>query len=50
MQAIPIGLAENSIMLKDVKKGLPITEWNCKPDSSTIIYRLRKEQDKIFHV
>ncbi len=48
MKAIPIGIAENGVVLTDIKKGTPLTESNCNPDESTLIYKLRKEQDKIF--
>ena len=47
MKAIPIGIAENGVLLADVKKGDPITEKECNMDSSTLIYSLRMEQDQI---
>ena len=50
MKAIPIGIAENAVLLDDVKKGEPLTEATCKVDSSTLIYALRKEQDNIFRI
>ena len=50
MKAIPIGVAENGVLLGDVKKGEPLTEKDCKTDSSTLIYSLRKEQDRIFGI
>lgn len=50
MQSVPIGIAENGIILKDVKKGEPLTRLNCQADQSTLIYRLRKEQDQIFRI
>lgn len=50
MQAVPIGIIENGTMIEDLKKGEPITEASCQIEASTLIYRLRKEQDKIFGI
>ena len=47
IKAIPIGIAKNGKILKDVKKGEPLTKMNHQPDQSTFIYKLRREQDKI---
>lgn len=50
MKAVPIGIAENGIVLTDINKGEPLTEKTCGLDESTLIYKLRKQQDKIFTV
>ena len=50
MKTIPIGIAEKGVVLTDIKKGDPLTEYNCSADESKLIYNLRKEQDKIFKV
>lgn len=47
LQAIPIGLAENCLVVKNIKKGEVITEAHCSFDESSFIYQLRKEQDKM---
>jgi predicted homoserine dehydrogenase-like protein len=47
LNAIPLGIAENGIALADIPKGALITEANFLPDQSTLIYNLRKEQDKM---
>jgi len=47
LKAIPLGIAENGIALADMPKGTLITEGNFKPDSTTFIYKLRKEQDDL---
>lgn len=44
---IPVGLAENGRILKEVKRGELLTENNCRPDQSSFIYKLRQEQDKL---
>jgi predicted homoserine dehydrogenase-like protein len=45
LKAIPLGIAENGMAFTDVPKGALLTEANFMPDQSTLIYRLRKEQD-----
>ena len=49
-KAIPIGIAENGKILKDVNKGEILTEMNCQLDQSTFIYKLRQEQDKLLKI
>lgn len=46
-QFIPIGIAENGTALMDIQKGELLTQHNLLPDSSSFIYKLRQEQDKI---
>jgi len=46
---IPYGLVnKNAKMLKDVKKGQLITKDMVQLDTSTLIYKLRQEQDKMY--
>ncbi len=45
LKAIPIGIAEKGVVLKEIQKGELLTENNFIPDQSTFIYQLRKEQD-----
>jgi predicted homoserine dehydrogenase-like protein len=45
LKAIPQGIAENGVVLKDIAKGDVLTEYNFLPDTSTFIYRLRQEQN-----
>ncbi len=45
---LPIGIAENGKISKDIPKGEPLTYLNCEPDQSTLIYKLREEQNAIF--
>ncbi len=45
MKAIPLGVAENGVVLKNILKGESLTEDNFMPDPSTFIYKLRIEQD-----
>ncbi len=47
LKAVPLGIAENGVVLADIPKGSLITEQNFMPDSSPLIYKLRKEQDLI---
>lgn len=47
LKAIPLGIAADGTVTKGVSKGCVLTEENFKPDSTTFIYRLRKEQDKL---
>ncbi|HBE41264.1 MAG TPA: hypothetical protein DDW27_08680, partial [Bacteroidales bacterium] len=47
LKAVPLGIAENGIALAGMPKGTLITEGNFKPDSTTFIYKLRKEQDNL---
>ena len=47
LKAVPLGIAENGIALAGMPKGTLITEGNFKPDSTTFIYKLRKEQDDL---
>lgn len=46
---VPYGLVNNkAVMKKDVKKGAFITYKDIQLDESTLIYKLRQEQEKIF--
>ncbi|SEJ37564.1 Predicted homoserine dehydrogenase, contains C-terminal SAF domain [Propionispira arboris] len=46
---VPYGLVnKNTKMLKDVKKGQLITKDMVQLDTSTLIYKLRQEQDKMY--
>jgi predicted homoserine dehydrogenase-like protein len=47
LNAIPLGIAENGVAISDISKGSLITTKNLLPDTSTFIYKLRKEQDKM---
>lgn len=47
LKAIPLGIAENGVALTDIPKGALITDQNFMPDQSTLIYKLRKEQDSL---
>ena len=49
-KAVPIGLAENAYVKSDVKKGEIITEDQCAVDDSSLIYKLRKQQDKMLGI
>ncbi len=49
IKAAPLGIAENGTAIQDIKKGKTLTEANLALDTSTYIYKLRKEQDKILH-
>lgn len=50
LNTIPIGIAENGKIIADVKKGEPLTTLNCLPDSTSFIYSLRQEQDKLIQL
>jgi predicted homoserine dehydrogenase-like protein len=45
LKAIPLGIAENGTVLKDILKGSILNEDGFAPDKSTTIYQLRKEQE-----
>ncbi len=45
--SVPLGIAENGIARSDIQKGELITSHNLNIDSSTFIYNLRREQDKL---
>jgi predicted homoserine dehydrogenase-like protein len=47
LKAIPLGIAAGGTVTKSISKGCILTEENFTPDSTTFIYRLRKEQDKL---
>lgn len=47
LDAIPLGIAENGVALTDIGKGSLITGQQFRPDQSTYIYKLRKEQDEL---
>ncbi len=49
-KAIPIGIAPGGIVLEDIPQGEIMTEDNFAPDSSTLIYRLRKMQDAVLDI
>lgn len=44
---IPLGIAAGGVARQDIAKGVPLTEANFAPDTSTFIYRIRKEQDRL---
>ena len=46
-KGIPIGIADNGTALKDIDKGSILTTDNFAPDTTTFVYRLRKEQDAL---
>lgn len=46
MNAVPIGIAENGLVTKDIQKGDVFTTENMSSDSSSYIFKLRTEQDK----
>lgn len=46
-RAIPIGIADKGTVTKDVPKGSILTKDNFAPDTTTFVYRLRKEQDAL---
>ena len=46
-QAIPIGIAAEGIVTKNVSKGQLLTEDNFAPDASTFIYELRQRQNHL---
>lgn len=43
--AVPIGIAANGTVRRNISKGNLLTQENFFPDTTTYIYRLRKEQD-----
>jgi predicted homoserine dehydrogenase-like protein len=43
--AVPIGIAANGTVRQNISKGDLLTQENFAPDTTTYIYRLRKEQD-----
>jgi predicted homoserine dehydrogenase-like protein len=47
LDAVPLGIAENGVAIADIGKGCLLTGKSFRPDSSTFIYRLRKEQDEL---
>ena len=47
LQAIPLGLAPDGIVTAPISAGQLLTEANFIPDTGTLIYRLRWEQDKM---
>jgi len=44
-KAIPIGIADKGTVKKNITKGGILTKDNFAPDTTTFVYRLRKEQD-----
>jgi predicted homoserine dehydrogenase-like protein len=46
-KAIPLGLADGGTATTDIRKGDTVTEHNLAPDTKTLIYRLRQEQDAL---
>lgn len=49
-QAIPVGLLEGGRVTAPVKKGDLLTRLNSQPDTSTRLYALRQEQDRMLGV
>ncbi len=47
LHAIPAGIVNNGRALADVAKGGLLTRQNFSPDTSSFIYKLRKEQDRL---
>ncbi|MCX7842008.1 MAG: hypothetical protein N2489_02930 [Clostridia bacterium] len=47
-KGIPMGIAPNGKVIRDIKKGEMLTEDNFAPDNSTFVYKLRKMQDSMF--
>jgi predicted homoserine dehydrogenase-like protein len=47
LKAIPLGIAENGTALMDIPKGALLTNNNFVPDQTTLIYKLRIEQDEL---
>jgi len=45
--AIPIGIADKGTATKDIPMGSILTKDNFAPDTTTFVYRLRKEQDAL---
>lgn len=45
--AIPLGIAAGGTARQDIPKGTALTEANFRPDESTFIYHIRKEQDRL---
>lgn len=45
--AIPIGIADKGTVTKDIPMGSILTKDNFAPDTTTFVYRLRKEQDAL---
>ena len=46
-KAIPIGIADKGTVKKNIPKGGMLTKDNFSPDTTTFVYRLRKEQDAL---
>lgn len=46
-KAIPIGVAADGVVTKDVSKGQLLTEDDFVPDSSKLIYELRQKQNRL---
>jgi predicted homoserine dehydrogenase-like protein len=44
---VPLGIAENGVASRDIRKGELLTGQNLVPDTTTLIFRLRREQDKL---
>lgn len=47
INALPIGIAERCRVLKDVKKGAVLTKELVQPYEESMIFKLRKEQDRL---
>lgn len=45
--AVPVGLLEGGKVTAPIAKGALLTTANCQPDSSTRLFALRREQDKM---
>ena len=46
-KGIPIGIATDGVVTKDVSKGELLTEDNFVPDASKFIYELRQKQNSL---
>lgn len=47
INALPIGIAERGKVLKDMKKGTVLTKEVVQPHEDSMVFQLRKEQDKL---
>lgn len=45
--AVPVGLLEGGKVTAPVAKGTLLTAANCQPDTSTRLFALRREQDRM---
>jgi len=48
--AVPVGLLEGGTVSAPVAKGALLTGANCRPDTTTRLYALRRAQDQMLHL